>query len=259
MADTPISTAPWAPSNTAKGGMTPEGLYDCSGAHVAIWEYPNSDPPRQTCALLIKLTSTADPADTFDQAWSLGDPDNIKPSQDGDSVQFVGRRDKINDNTNAAMLVESLVSRGYPENRLTGKASQDFNGLRVYLVQREVKRKIRGQEEQTNVVLVVDKIERLPWEAPAGDRATISTAAAGAFLDGSSETARVDLMGLIGDLTEKAPVTVAQVRQRLYSQFKEHPGRQVMTELLNDAEFLDSLASEIGVSREGNKLAQTTA
>jgi hypothetical protein len=160
------------PSNFGVGG----GLVDdvdivIKAAAIVNFDYQGSSPVPVPA---IEFTLGIPDGEDVIQYWSIGKSSDWIPSEDGEKIVSIGRATQINSNSNAAILLKSLVDAGFPEDKITDKITC-FVGLEGHMIRvpaplrKGIAKKTRedGQVfEQT--ILTVASITKMPWEKKTG-------------------------------------------------------------------------------------------
>ena len=152
------------PSDFVVGGGVPSDRnLNIIDAEFTYWDY-NGQAGATTA---LKITFTDDDGVQSIQYYSAGSPDRIRPSSDGKSLEPIGDAAGLNKNSNLSIFLESLVTAGFPENKLNNDISV-LNGLRIYAVAKEQPKRagIKDKFGDSKVVLVASKILQMPWDKP---------------------------------------------------------------------------------------------
>jgi hypothetical protein len=149
-------------------------------SRFALWDY-NGTIPQAAPALCWKMTKEDN--EEFEQYWSIGNSKDWVPSEDGKTLIPVGSATSLKTNSNGMMLLKSVVDSGFPEDKL-GEDVSIFAGMICHVVRVPApkrsgleKRERADGKEYEQTVLVVDRIDKFPWEKP---KATGASKAAGA-------------------------------------------------------------------------------
>jgi len=152
------------PSDFVLGGGVPSdrNLYILD-AVFTYWDYNG----QASATTALKIAFTDDDGVRSIQYYSAGSPDRIRPSSDGKSLEPIGDAAGLNKNSNLSIFLESLVTAGFPENKLNNDISV-LNGLRIYAVAKEQPKRagIKDKFGDSKVVLVASKILQMPWDKP---------------------------------------------------------------------------------------------
>jgi hypothetical protein len=171
---------------TEGGGLLDDVTAEWTSCRFVMWDYQgkrSEDSP----ALCVKMT---DPdGEEHVQYWSAGSASDWIPSEDGTMLIKVGNASGIRNSTNLALLLNSLTAAGFPPDKLSTDVSV-LEGMIAHMVRVAApERKGLKREKDSKYeaqVLVVESIEKLPWEkktaaqkAGGGSAAKASKATAG--------------------------------------------------------------------------------
>lgn len=173
-------TASLNPADFAQGGILDDVDVIIVSASVT------SEPPdgytsdKPMCFLKLELKEEGAEKPT-DQHFSAGDLKRIMPSEDGVHFDLAPGVAGLNQGTNAAMLLRSLLEHGFPADKLAAGDVSVLVGTRCH-VNRIPQPKRSGlalkEGERERTVLVVTSISKLPWDK-AGKTAVKTAAAPG--------------------------------------------------------------------------------
>jgi hypothetical protein len=112
------------PSTFTQGGLIDDVDVEITRARFSLYDYEGkSDEPALVLGLTVK---EADGNEHF-QAYSAGDKAYFVPNEDpkdednnGKYLVKVGDRDALNGGTNAALLINSMINAGVPEDLFDG-------------------------------------------------------------------------------------------------------------------------------------------
>jgi hypothetical protein len=151
----------------AQGGLIDDIDVEILDAAFAEWDY-NGSIAQPALALGIQY-ATAD-GKTYDQYYSAGDLQYFVPSEDGSMAVPVGDKAMLNDNTNTAKFLLSLMECGFPEDKLASGNVKCLIGTKGH-VNRVAQPKrtglIRGGKnaEKDSTVLLFSSISEFPGVA----------------------------------------------------------------------------------------------
>lgn len=140
---------------------------------VVTWDY-NGKVPSPVPAL--KVTMELEDGSMQDQYYSLGKATDWQPNEDGTTIVAVGKATGIANNSNSALLINSLVNAGFPENKITDDV-RCFEGMVAHMSRIPAPKRggmPKAPREDGKVyedtVLVAETIISFPWDkkAPAG-------------------------------------------------------------------------------------------
>jgi len=160
------------PSDMVQGGLLDDAVVEFTGCGFVMFDYQGkADPAPAFGTELVDI----DGGDPTKQYWTVGKAKDWMPSDDGKTLVAVGSATALNNNSNFALLMASIVNAGFPEDKI-GDDISVFNGMvaHVHRVAAPKRSGLSGgsvgpdgqKREQT--VLVVDTIEKLPWERKKG-------------------------------------------------------------------------------------------
>lgn len=174
-----------APSNQQEAtGLIDNVDVTFNEVRVVLWDY-NGKVPNLTPALQVTMGLDDDSVQV--QYYSLGKATDWQPNEDGTQIVAVGKATGIATNSNAALLINSLVNAGFPENKVTDDV-RFLEGLKVHMAR--VPAPKRGGAPKPpredgrvfeDTVLVAESIISFPWDkkstTPKGKPATAGTTA----------------------------------------------------------------------------------
>jgi len=171
-----------APSNQQEGtGLLNDVDVKFAEVRVVTWDY-NGKVAVPVPAL--KLTMELDDGSMQDQYYSLGKATDWQPNEDGTQIVAVGKATGIANNSNSALLINSMVNAGFPENKITDDV-RCFEGMTAHMSRIPAPKRggvVKAPREDGRVfedtVLVVESIISFPWDkkAPAGKPKTTGAA-----------------------------------------------------------------------------------
>ena len=106
------------PSGFSEGG----GLLDDVNATVKearfeIFDYQG----KGNAAPSARFTLSLEDGSEVSQNWSCGKATDWTPSEDGKTLVAIGRATSLNRQSNVALLLESIVNSGFPEDRISAR------------------------------------------------------------------------------------------------------------------------------------------
>ena len=111
-----------------------------------------------------------DTDEVVEQCWSMGKASDWMPAPDGKSLIKVGKADSLGKNSNGMLLLTSLLNAGFDEAKIsddiTVLSGMVAHMIRVPAPERKGLAKTVSAEGREQTILIVDKIERMPWEKP---------------------------------------------------------------------------------------------
>lgn len=194
----------------------------------------------------LKVDMELEDGTEHEQYFSAGSAADWVPSKDETKLVSVGNAKGINESSNMAIMINSLIKAGFPEDRMDDDCTV-FEGLNTHVVRvkaPERKGIVRtprpdGKEyEQTN--LVVDVINRLPWDkATKGTKSTGTSStkdSGGSEEDEVKERATEVVMEVLGD--EGKPIDKKALSAKVYGAMKGDPLRNKVAKIVYDEDFL---------------------
>ncbi len=158
------------PSEAKSGGLLDDADVVIKNARFVKYDWPKKDGTRGQLRLALALT--VEPVmggQEHIEYLSAGDLKFFTPTADGKGYDQVADKTALYKSCNAMQFLESLVAKGFPENRLTGDISV-IERTKVH-VQRIAapKRKFQDGRQQKDdaTILVVTKVIEVPGGAGA--------------------------------------------------------------------------------------------
>jgi hypothetical protein len=164
-----------SPENQQEGtGLLSDVDVKFAEVRVVTWDY-NGKVPSLVPAL--KVTMELEDGQMQDQYYSLGKATDWQPNEDGTQIVAVGKATGIANNSNSALLINSMVNAGFPENKITNDV-RCFEGITAHVAR--VPAPKRGGAPKPpredgkvyeDTVLVVETIISFPWDKKAASTA----------------------------------------------------------------------------------------
>jgi hypothetical protein len=250
------------PSDAQAGGFLDDLDVTLREARFVIWDYMGKANP----AVALKVTMEEADGITHEQYYSAGDPNKVTPSPDGKTLIPQAGATGLNANTNALAFIGSIINAGFPEDKLGSDASV-FDGLGAHVNQvAQPKRAGLKDQKEGKTYLLVTKITRLPWDAPAPKAAkgapvnrsaapaagprpvTPAPAAAPAVPSNGAATPEMIEKArgtVISILTEKGgSVPRSKLSQEAFRLLSNDPDRNAIVKLVYDDGFLTQSVAE---------------
>lgn len=249
------------PSSFVEGG----GLIDdvdvtVQQATFVLWDYNGQVNPAVPA---LAMTLAQEDGSTIDQYFAAGDAKYFVPSKDdktpaednmGPFLLQVGDKAGLNNNTNAAKFIISLVNAGFPEDKLEKGDISVLEGLKFHLKREAVKRtglvrtgKNAGREQ---TVITCAKILSMPGESkPAstlGKPKANGAAAASNGGGGHEEEATSVLLEVLSEADGTLPK--AKLSTMAFQKLKGNPNQKEISKLLFADTFIKSVD---GIKLEG--------
>lgn len=254
------------PSDQQQGGLLDDVDVTFTDVNFVEYDYGGSI---STPVLALHATLLDGEGKANEQYWSAGDLSRFQPSEDGLSIVAVGASKGLNNNTNAAALLRSVVDAGFPEDKFGDGSVDVLEGL-VAHVNRVAQPKRAGIQTGADkkfdpTVLVVTKVVKLPWEkgSPKGaatpktagtaGKTAASTAAASPSEGDSDLTteAAETLVLVLGENNGSIPK--AKLAGKLFKPLMKNANRGELLKLLTDDEFLAN-GAEYGWEYDGETI-----
>ncbi len=199
----------------------------------------------------LKIEMEQEDGSSAEQYFSAGSAADWSPSKDGTKLVSVGNARGINKGCNMAILINSIIEAGFPEDKITDDCTV-FEGMEVHVIRvKAPERKgivkqprADGKEyEQTN--LVVDAIHKLPWETKKGGSKGTSKASTGASNEESEGEESFEdkmfgiVLGVLSDAGDK-PIDKKALSQKVFVAMKGDADRNKGAQMAFNDEFLSS-------------------
>ena len=232
------------PSEMIEGGAVPvDQNLSVKDAAFCLFDYQGKAPPTTAA----RLTLVSDDGVESIQHFSAADPTRFVPSQDGKSLVAIGAATSLAKSSNFYVLMNNLVSAGFPENKLATDISV-LGGLYAYWIgvpepkrpglTRTPEQSARGER----IIPVPSIIHNLPWEKKATPAKAAKAAAAGAAAPApagavdapAAEVVADDItaaaVDFIGKLVEESgSITRQEVAVRVFQDLATDPNRDALS------------------------------
>jgi len=175
------------PSTFTAGGIIDDIDAVISRARFVTFDF-NGQSEDKTC---LALTLTDNDGTEHIQYWSAGDPQYFVPSVDpknedlnGITIVPVGDKKALNGGTNCALLINSLVNAGFPEDKLESGDVRELEGAKVHVNQMPAPKRSNmptkpGQKQRDNpTILLVTAVLALPGESTTTSKTSAKPGAA---------------------------------------------------------------------------------
>jgi hypothetical protein len=164
------------PEDFTQGGLLDDIDVVFKQCRFVSWDYNGSiDTPVLALMVEFEYNDNGKQASS-EQYYSAGDMSRFVPSEDGCRASAVAGAKSLNNNTNAAMLIKSVVEQGFPADRFGDGDISVMDGLHAHI--NRVPQPSRGGNisEKNNAgydktVAIVTKIHKMPWEQASGSKA----------------------------------------------------------------------------------------
>ena len=219
------------PSEFVEGGIVPvEKNLTWKTCKFVLFDYVRrtGEVVATTCAA--EITYVDDEGGESVQNYSAADPKRFTPSEDGKTLVPLAGAQALNQSSNFAVLMQALVSAGFPENRMDDDISA-LEGLYTFNTGvPEPKRAglVREEGARNRVISVPTQILRLPWEKKGGKKA-----AAGKGEDeeaGDSDASAAALAMVAASLESSESVTRQQLATRAIREKQQAVAKFVFTD-----------------------------
>ena len=231
---------------TDGGGLLDNADVAWKSCEFVMWDYNGNGP--QTPALKVVMDHEGEEVEQF---FSAGKADDWAPSKDGTKLIPVGNATGINRKSNLAILINSLVDAGFPEDKIEDDVSV-FEGLKCHMVRKPAEKRpglVRTPRadgkvfEATN--LVVDEIQQLPWEkkAASGKKAAPKdTEQEQETGGGDDDDVEQEAIAAIMEVLEKNPkgIDKKKLAAQVFTKVKASKNRNAISQLVYKDEFLST-------------------
>lgn len=239
------------PSEMVEGGAVPvEQNLLWKSARFALFDYGGKAP--QTTAACITLVN--DDGQEYIQYYSAADPARFVPSEDGKKLVAVGVAASLSKSSNFFLLMNALISAGFPENKL-GEDISVLDGLYAFHIGLpEPKRAglekaapADGSVARAKVLSVPSQIHRMPWEkAKAGAKPAAAPKKAAAVAAAPAESEGEDINALAVAFVAKAigdegSITRQQLAVKVFKDLAKDPNRDAIASAVFAPEFQAAL------------------
>lgn len=208
------------PEDFTQGGLLDDIDVLFAECRWVEWDY-NGAIDHPTLALKVNFEFDDNgKQETSEQYYSGGELNRFQPSADGRQAIAVAGARGMNNNTNAAMLIKSIIEQGFPVDKFGNGDVGSLDGLQAH-INRVPQPKRGGNISDKNnagyekTVAVVTKIHRMPWEtgnAKAGTAGARTAAAKPSTAAPRASTgAPAASNGDAGDLNEEAAGVLLEV------------------------------------------------
>jgi hypothetical protein len=248
------------PSQMVEGGAVPVDrnlLWE--ECRFATFDYTKKDGTVVATTTAARIKYKDDDGTEYVQHYSAADPERFVPSADGKTLVAAGSATALSKSSNFYLLMNALISAGFPENKLDADIST-LDGLYTHNIgmpepkRSGLARPVAEGEAREKIISVPSQILKLPWEnkgAVKGKAAPAKGKAAPATTEADGDVA-ADALALVAELVANAPegkpVTRQQVATKAIREKKNAVGKFVF-----GADFARTL-TEAGYSVEGENI-----
>jgi hypothetical protein len=155
------------------GGLLDDADVTISDARFIMGDYGGA---AQNKSPMCRVMMADAEGQEHEQFLSVGSADDFQPDETGKGLDKVGKKAALTKSSNFGMFMDSLVTAGFPANKIEPDDITSIVGTDVHVLRKAIERK-GLKDAKAMTVLLVSKINKLPWEK-AG--AKTGTAKAGA-------------------------------------------------------------------------------
>lgn len=232
------------PSEFVSGGLIDDVNVEITAASFVEWDYQGKIPQP---VLAVKVTMQPEDGDeAVDQFYSAGDLKNWMPSKDGKRAVKVGTASSLNNGSNFAQFITSLVNAGFPEDKIaddvTFMVGTQGHVKRVPQPKRSGIIRGGGTEGREPTVLLMTKIDALPGEGKKGKKSTTKKASASTPSTPNASSEEIDgkaVGAVLAVLAEQGgSVSKAKLSAAVFHQLKDDPQRNLVVARAYTDDFL---------------------
>jgi|SRR5882757_4353334 len=247
------------PDDFTQGGLLDDMDVTFLECRFTEWDYNGTADKPALCLLVTMEYDDQGEAKTQEQYYSAGDLSRFIPSEDGKRAISVAGARGLNSNTNAALLLKSVIEQGFPVANFGDGDVSAMDGMQCH-INRVPQPKRGGAIQNVNsqgfekTVAIVTKINLLPGEtapvkgkaAPPVNKAGLAKPGAGRGIarqapaveapDDLSDEAAGILTQVLAD--KNGSVKKASVAGASFKHLAGNENRSGILQLLADPEFL---------------------
>ena len=171
------------PNDAVQGGLLNDVNVVVLTSRVEMFDYGGTQ--QDAVPALHWQLKDVETEEVYDQYWSVGAAKDWVPSEDGKELLPVGGQTALKKSSNVMVMLEYLLSSGFPADKLGDDVSV-LEGLQCHMIRIPAPKRSGLPEKQKTgddgkafekTVLVVDRIDKFPWEkaAPKGKPAGAAT------------------------------------------------------------------------------------
>ena len=247
------------PSDFVAGGAVPvDRNLLWKECRFALFDYTRKtgEVVATTCAA--RITFQDDDGNEYVQHYSASDPERFMPSADGKTLEAVGPAVALSQSSNFYILLNALVSAGFPEDKLEEDIST-LDGLYAHHIGvPEPKRSglarqapAEGTTERERVISVPDNILKLPWEGKKGVKGAAKGKTAAPVVESSDDVVAEAVAIATALLEDSDSVTRQQVATKAI-----RDKRPDLAKIVYQDEFQVALLAD-GFSLDGEDITQS--
>lgn len=233
------------PSDFVEGGIVPINrnlLWE--KCRFILFDYTRKDGTVVATTTSAEISYKDDDGQESVQQYSVGDPERFQPSPDGKTLVATGEAQSLSKSSNFYLLLNALISAGFPENRLSDDIST-LDGLYTYNIGLpEPKRSglarqvVEGEQVREKVISVPSRVLRLPGEKGKGKTVTkTTTATPGAGEEDSGELEAKALDFVAGHLDSEGNTTRQKVATAVFKELAKDPDKDGIASIIYKPEF----------------------
>lgn len=234
-------TASIKPSEMVEGGAVPvDQNLQVKEARFVLFDYQGKAPPTTSARLVL----VNDEGVEYTQHYSAADPTRFVPSQDGKGLVAVGTGQALSKSSNFFILMNNLVSAGFPENKLGNDISVLANLYAYWIGVPEPKRtglaRTAEQTERERVILCPSQIHNLPWEkktAKPGKPTSQPTSQPGAEQPQASDVSAATIEFISSVVGEAGSISRQDLAVRVFKDLADNPDRDAIATLVFSPEI----------------------
>ena len=225
---------------TTGGGLLDDVDVTIVKAAFAAWDYGGT---RTEKVPALCLTLTGDEVDgEQEQYYSAGSARDFAASKDGKELMSIGSRTSLNDSSNAAIFLKSLVDAGFPEDDL----ADDITALvgvcchvkRVPAPERKGLKKREGDRESTVLVVTeLNEAKKAKGKGKAKAKAKGKAAGGGEDEDVTKKATAV-VLEILSELPADEVLEKADIPSMVLAKVKGHPDAKAIFQVAYTDEFL---------------------
>jgi hypothetical protein len=236
------------PSEMVEGGVVPvDQNLTIKEARFTLFDYTKKDGTVVATTVAVRIKTTNDDGQEFEQQYSVGDPAKFSPSTDGKNpakegkfIIAIGAQEALSKSSNFYILQNNLVNAGFPENKL-GDDISVLEGLYAYWIGvPEPKRAgltrvvAAGEAVRERVISVPSQIHKLPWEKSKGKAAAAvkGKAPTAAAPDESILKAALEFVGKQIEASDDGTVTRQDLAGSVFRELAKSPNRDAIATLI---------------------------
>lgn len=211
----------------------------------AMWDY-NGSIPVANPAVMVKMTE--EDGTEHVQYWSAGQSKDWVASDDGKKLVAVGNASGINSSSNAGILLTSIINAGFPEDRVTDDIGV-FQGMKCHVIRQAApKRNVVKQPRADgrvyeDTVLIVSKINQLPWEKKgAATKTAAGKAATPTAVENDGDAIAAKATDVVMEIltAEGKGIPKQQLVTKVFQAAKSDPDRNKLVQMVHKDEFLSN-------------------